>query len=423
MYLLVVRLTGSARAAFVSGALFACYPFRFQHYPHYELQMTFWMPLALLALHRFFQTTKTRYALAAGVFAAAQLYSSMYFALFFLLYGIPVVAVLLLLTRPSLKRLWRPALAGAVLAAVLAAPLARVYIAAQPIKGERNTDVVTFYSAQPSDYLRPHPRSKTWWGVMLGDPKPERELFPGWEAPILAVAAFVPPFGPLQLAYGAGLLFSIDGSLGYNGISYPYLYEWLSPIRGLRVPARFAIIVGMTFAILAGFACCRLFGRFKSPWAGNLMFGVLVIAAGFDLRADLDLIEVYKTPPPIYSPLDGRTDVVLAEYPLHPVYRRTTAYVPYMYFSIWHWHNMVEGYSGFSPVDFPAYEEKIVQIPSDEAIQALASRGVTHVTVNCAFWGDDCGTFLAKLDASPHLRLMVDAKWEGQPARLYEFKP
>jgi hypothetical protein len=52
MYLLVRALTAQASAAFVAGVAFAFYPFRFDHYSHFELQWSFWMPLALLALHR-----------------------------------------------------------------------------------------------------------------------------------------------------------------------------------------------------------------------------------------------------------------------------------------------------------------------------------------------------------------------------------
>ena len=52
-YLLVERLTGSSRAAFVSALIYGFYPYRFEHYSHLELQMTYWMPLALIWLHRF----------------------------------------------------------------------------------------------------------------------------------------------------------------------------------------------------------------------------------------------------------------------------------------------------------------------------------------------------------------------------------
>ena len=86
MYLLVERLSGSPGAAFVSGLLFGFYPYRFEHYSHFELQMTYCMPLALLFLHRFLTTARARDAIAAAVVSRRQLYSSMYYAVFFTFY-------------------------------------------------------------------------------------------------------------------------------------------------------------------------------------------------------------------------------------------------------------------------------------------------------------------------------------------------
>ena len=95
-YALIVSLTGSARAAFVGGLLYGFYPYRFEHYSHLELQMTYWMPLALLAIHRFGQSLRIRYAIALGLCGVAQLYSSMYYGLFFPLYAAAILATLLL---------------------------------------------------------------------------------------------------------------------------------------------------------------------------------------------------------------------------------------------------------------------------------------------------------------------------------------
>ena len=145
-------------AAFVAGLLFGFYPYRFEHYSHFELQMTYCMPLALLALHRFAATARVRYVIAFGLLAVAQLYSSMYYAVFFTIYSCALFACLCLVTRPPLRRMIAPgARLPASLALALALPLARVYSKAQ--LGDRDVDTVTYYSATAADYLRAHPRS------------------------------------------------------------------------------------------------------------------------------------------------------------------------------------------------------------------------------------------------------------------------
>ena len=160
MYLLVERLTGSRAGAFVAGLLFGFYPYRFEHYSHFELQMTYCMPLALLALHRFVTTARTRDAVAFALLAAAQLYCSMYYAVFFTVYVTALLAALCWLTRPALGRMLGPAAIAGALALVLAVPLARTYSSAQ--LGDREVPTVTYYSATAADYLRAHPRSATW---------------------------------------------------------------------------------------------------------------------------------------------------------------------------------------------------------------------------------------------------------------------
>src|SRR5687767_7995092 len=116
--------------------------------------MTCWIPFGLLALHRFLSTGRWTYAVACGLLAVAQLYSSMHFAVFFLLYAAVVGIALLLLHRPAVRPLLLPAAVTIALVIAAATPLARAFLAAQPMKGDRNTTEVAFYSAEPADYLR-----------------------------------------------------------------------------------------------------------------------------------------------------------------------------------------------------------------------------------------------------------------------------
>ena len=127
-YLLVERLTGSARAAFVAGLIYATYSYRFDHYSHLELQMTYWMPLGLLALHLFISTGRWRYALALALAGVAQLYSGMYYSVFFLVYVVVITIGLLIAQRPSLRALIVPGVVSALVAAILArTDRARIY--------------------------------------------------------------------------------------------------------------------------------------------------------------------------------------------------------------------------------------------------------------------------------------------------------
>ena len=82
MFLLARALTGRTGAAMVGGAIFALYPYRLEHYSHLELQMTMWMPLALLWLHRTLARGRWRDGLATGLAFALQTLSSLYYGCF-----------------------------------------------------------------------------------------------------------------------------------------------------------------------------------------------------------------------------------------------------------------------------------------------------------------------------------------------------
>jgi len=418
MYLLAERLTGSRAAAFISALLFGFHPFRFEHYSHYELQMSYCMPLALLALHRFISTTRVRDAIAAGLLSVGQLYSSMYFAVFFTMFGGVVFILSCWLTRAPLRRLLAPAAVAGVLAVLLAWPLARTYTAAR--LGDRDIHTVAYYSATAADYLRAHPRSATWGERTLPGRQPERALFPGVMMLLLAAIALVPPIGVTRTVYVGGLLLAFEISRGFNSPIYPYLYDWLPFFRGLRVPARASVLVGLALAVLAGFGARRLLAGRSVP-AARIAVAALIAAIALDLRPLLRLEPVWPEPPPIYGAVAG-TDAVVAEFPFGGDPRGYTSNVPFMYFSLWHWANLVNGYSGHYPPGQIDLEVALKPFPDPPTITLLRDRGTTHVSVNCALYRAGCDDLLEQMDALPDFRLVSAGKWDGQMVRLYELR-
>jgi hypothetical protein len=381
--------------------------------------MSQWMPLALLALHKFVAGQRIRHAIGVALGGVAQLYSSMYFAAFFFLYLIPVGGVLWLLNGVSGRRLWRGAAVAAILGVLLAIPIARPYFAAQARRGERDVLAVTVYSATFQDYVSAHQRSATWYGL-LPHPEPERALFPGAMSLSLAVVGLIPPLGPIRLAYTAGMFVAFEGSRGFHGFLYPYLYNWFGPIRGMRVAARFSMLVGMTLAILAGFGMVRLLAWTRTRTASWMVFSIVLGAIVVDLRPTIDLAPVWKQPPAVYAAVAGKPGVVLAEFP----WWSDGDYgpqMPPMYFSLWHWSNMVNGSSGFEPPHYQEFLEAIHLFPDSRAVDALKARGVTHVTINCALYGQDrdCHGVLKQLDDSDRFREVSTARWNGDIVKLY----
>ena len=255
-YLLARVLRLSPGASWVAALIFALCQYRFEHYSHLELQMAQWMPLALLAAVQLLATGRARYFVYLTLAAVAQWYSSMYYGFFLSVYAGVFILVLAVIWRPGWRR-FAAATTAMVCGLALALPLARVYKSTEAARGLRGEQAVTSYSARPADYLVPHDRSVyRHWRVVKGED--ERLLFPHFTPVVLAAAGAWPPLTASRLALVAAGWVAFDGSLGFNGHWYRWAYEHLDPLKSLRAPVRFAILVNLTLALLGGFGAQRI---------------------------------------------------------------------------------------------------------------------------------------------------------------------
>jgi len=416
-YLLARAWAMGRIASWTAALMFAVYPFRLDHYSHLEIQMAQWMPIVLLTVHRLLATGRARFAVYLSLALGAQWYSCMYFGVFLTVYAGVFASVLVVAWRVRPRRIGLAA-AGLLAGVILAGPLAAAYGSSQQTRGIRGVDAVEFYSARPIDYLKPTRRS-TWYGSIWKRPRtPERDLFPGVAPVALAVVAMVPPLSATRLALIAAGLVAFDGSLGFNGHWWRAAYDHVGPIQSLRVPARFAVLVGLTLALLAGFAVERLRRHVPGRIGGMALCAGLTIVVLIEAWPTLKLTPVWNEPPSVYTALGP--GAVLFEYPMGRRPQDPARNLPYMYFSTWHWTPMVNGYSGFAPRSYSSLEAGTAGFPGGETVEYLQGRGVTHVTVNCALMRSrPCAATMRQLDADSRFRLVSDARWNGAPVRLY----
>jgi hypothetical protein len=423
MYYLVRALTGSRPAGMVAAALFAVYPYRFEHYSHLELQMIMALPLALWGLHRTLASGRLRDGLLTGALLAIQIYSSLYYALFSVIYAGAIV--LCLWTGGRRPRGAAMALgSAAALAAVLAVPLLVPYVRSRAIVGNRPYEAVKFYSAEGRDYLVPNRRSlmyrgyKTW----LGYAHPERELFPGVLPVALAAAGAWPPLSVGTIAYVTGLAAAFDGSLGANGTLYPFVYRYVPGFRALRVPARFSILVGISLIVLSGYGVARLTAR-RRPAIAWTIAALLTAAVAVEARPDLELERVWRLPPPIYDAIGADAPAVLLEWPLPAEVESFYFDTRYEYFSVFHWNRLVNGNSGFTPPSYFELVARMREFPSDETIAYLRRRGVQYIAIHGRFAQQDVfARVSSSLAGRSDMRLVRSVIWEGSQSQLYKLE-
>jgi hypothetical protein len=388
--LLVRSLTGSAAAGVIGGIVFGFLPYRIDHYPHLQLQQTQCLPFAFWAFHRLLQTGRLRDGVLFGAFTAGQVLSCMYYGLFLVPYMAVVCGVLLIAARAMPRERLTALVVAAAIALVAVIPVGRAYLAARQVVGERGADEVADASATWENYLGPPEANALYGTVLKRFAASERRLFPGFVAIVLAVVALWPrrrsPIHRLTnapiLAYALGLLIAFDMSLGFNGITYPLLYEYVLPFRGLRIPARMGIMVGFSLAILAGYGAARIAGAVRSPARRRAFWiGVAALMLAEYASTPLDLRRIPTSPPESYADIirdrgDSPT-ATLFEFPPSPYDDPT-----YMYYSTFHWQHLVNGYSGFFPPSYQRVLNAMRGFPDQAAFDAIKSHGARYLVVH-----------------------------------------
>jgi len=423
MFLLVRSLTGHVGAALLAGFVFAFLPYRFMHYAHLELQMAQWMPMCLWAFHRTAERGRLRNGLLTGLFLALQTLSSWYYGIFFATYLAVAGSVILIgAGRERMRRAIRPLAAGAVLAGILVAPFARPYFEVRKSVGERPASEIQFYSATPQDYLTAHSRNALFGPLTGHRAAQERELFMGIAVPLVALIGLWPPLSAARIGYGLGLALAFDLSLGFNGISYSWFHAYVLPYRGLRVPARMAIVVGLSLAILVGYGVARICAGLRNRPARLAALAIVAILFLAEYRTALKLDWMWTSPSPVYDALETQPSTVLAELPmvapdiaLEPIY---------MYFSTFRWHKLVNGYSGFSPPSYPELVGLMSRFPDEAAIAELRRRDVEYVIVHGAFFR--LGIYQKLMEGirrSPDLKEVAHIRWNGGDTFAYRLRP
>ncbi|HEX4913188.1 MAG TPA: hypothetical protein VFV51_04480, partial [Vicinamibacterales bacterium] len=136
MHVLARSVTGSNAAAYVAGLAWACWPYRTAHFLHLQLQALYFLPLALLALHRIAAARRWRDAVALGVLAALQAISSVYYGVMTAI-AIGVGAAVLAWTTGQWRgrRYWSRLIVAAAIGGVLVVPVAWPYWVTQQREG------------------------------------------------------------------------------------------------------------------------------------------------------------------------------------------------------------------------------------------------------------------------------------------------
>jgi hypothetical protein len=218
----------------------------------------------------------------------------------------------------------------------------------------------------------------------------------------------------VRVVYFVGLAVAFDLSLGSNGIMYPFLYDWCLPFRGLRAPARYSMLVGLSLAVLGGFGAARLIESVRSRRFRIALAAALCAVILAEPRPPVAMVPL-PTVPAVYRALEGRPVGAIAELPmLHAVATQ------YLYYSTFHWRPMVNGYSGALPASYRPIHFAVRRFPDESSLSALRAYRVSHVVLHEEFYGDgEYRDVIARIEGRPEL-VFVSQSTDGRfESRLY----
>jgi hypothetical protein len=183
---------------------------------------------------------------------------------------------------------------------------------------------------------------------------------------------------------------------------YGFLWNHLPGFDGLRVPARFAMVVVLMLSVLGGLgaavmarhragrivltllAAVFLFEAGASPFLVNGMFPVP------DFNGPPAELAPPTHPPAVYTAVSRLpASAVLAELPFGQYDYDLRA----MYYSIDRWRPILNGYSGFFPPHYGRAVVALTDVPRhpDVSMEALRELGATHVVIHEGAYRDTEG--------------------------------
>ncbi len=394
-YLLAYELTGRRDAAIVAAAAFAFAPYRLSHTNHLQLLSSYWMPVALAALHWFARSGRVR---AACVFAAAWALQSLASGYYLFFLSLLVVLWLAWFAPGRLSRRQLVILGACWLAAaIVLAPLLQGYRAIHAWYGFKRSPVeIRYYSADVAGLLSASTDSLLWWKIHAVD-KAESELFPGLTTAILFVCGFpsivrrprravdgdIRPESRSALTFYIGAavlmwLLSLGPRPALLGqpIGIPGPYALLMHVPGfdeMRVPARLWMLSVLCLSAAAALTVTRL------PAGATRRAVVTFAVAGFLLDGWPRSFPVAAAPE--LRPPSGRTAVARLGLPLA---RNETES---MYQTLGDGLPVFNGYSGYdAPQHAPLRD--LLERHDREILGVLASGGPIQIVVEHALDAD-----------------------------------
>jgi hypothetical protein len=409
MHYLTWRYTRDHLASTVAGLAYAFCFYRMHHgHGHLHLLWGFWIPISLIAMERWIAEASWRRLWILVAVISLQALASWYQAVMIFVADALFMLWLVIIEPAMARESWRrerllrigaQSAAGALVALALVWPFARHY----HVLTSGGPAEVAAFSADTAAYLMPPENTFVGQRLIAAGVKGPRwiwgelTIYVGWITLVLAIAGAAvvvrrrdPTARRLRffilLAAIAIVLAAGPSAAAVRANAWGWTpFGLLAHIPGadlFRVPARFAALLTLALATLAGAASAAIHARFgRAGRAFTLVAIPLLLADSYLVNfpggppAAVPIPDVYRLiatlpPGPVVSLPDfAGTGLWFQE-------------ADYEYFSTAHWHPIANGYSRTEPAGFAVRMRRVSAFPDASAVTAMKDTGIRYLVVH-----------------------------------------
>lgn len=383
MFLLGRYATRCTAAGIIGGLCYAFIGFRFHHLPHVHFIWSAWLPVLLLTLLAYSHKPTLLRALAFAIAFFLNGTTSLHWFLFgAVASGLTAFLFGMLFHRRSI-RYWVVIACAAALALVALWPFIQPYRTVAKDYGMQRTFKEAFpTSAEWRDWLQPGYQNRLYgrWSTLEAYGH-ERALFPGVMVTLLAIVG-LSRYRTMPAVTTAAILWIVIGAIGARGVRgflYELLFSHVSAFRGIRMPARWAMVAYVGLALLAAIGASRLLERDSRP-ARAIIAVALGAAVLFELRvAPIRWFLVPADPRPLYTWLrDVPIRGAIVELPM----TQDAAY-EYLWRATAHHRPLINGVSSYVPRPYAELLQLYESAPiPDDLFARLEERNCSLIVVH-----------------------------------------
>ena len=410
----LARFYGVSRmGSFLTGFFFSFCPYRFSNLGELNQLQTQFIPLGLFFTARFMRTGAYRFGIGAALTLVLQAYFGWY-GTFHLMVAMGLLGIWEI--TQGQRRSWKPIILFAAMVVVLVLPEAMPYWRERQTLPEfrRTIGESALWSADLLDYFQlnlENVLAKTWplFGVDPG-------YFPWLIAVILAIIGFralrrsrlpsAAPAGRFRrlraigrwgekgyfvllgccgFVLSLGPVLQIAGRWAWIPLPFAVCFFVIPGFSSMRVPGRFAVLVALAVATLAGIGFDAL--RRRHPKTPLFLFtGFLLGGIALAWCPEIPFVPVpdRASMPPVYAWLaqEPGSDPVL-EFPMPKNVREENAtHARRQFWVLYHKKPRLDGVSGFVSNSYELFRAQMVDFPAPPTIQLAWARGARTLIVH-----------------------------------------